>query len=102
MIEGLKVTVSGVELAKLCVDRAKHHLERAEKYQLQITSMNADRIEGMSYTNGDPVKTLEDRKSTHESEAFELDFIARHIVESETYLLQREDLVKLGITKSRY
>lgn len=102
MIEGLKVTVNGAELVLLCKERAIHHLARAEKYQLQIVSMKQNAIEGMNYTNGDPVKALEDKRSSHESEASELQFIADHLVITETYLLCRDDLVKLGITKSRY
>jgi hypothetical protein len=102
MIEGLKVTVNAVELQQLCNDRVRHHSDRAEKYQQQIDSMKADSIQGMAYTNGDPVKALEDRRQQHESEAMEMNFIAAHIDMSHSYLLGREDLVKLGITKSRY
>lgn len=102
MIEGLKVTVNGAELVLLCKDRALFHLGRAEKYQLQIMSMKQNAIEGMNYTNGDPVKALQDKCSCHESEALELQFIAEHLIPTEQYLLGRDDLVKLGITKSRY
>lgn len=102
MIEGLKVTVNGAELVLLCKDRALFHLGRAEKYQLQIMSMKQNAIEGMNYTNGDPVKALEDKRFGHEAEASELQFIADHLDICETYLLGRDDLVKLGITKSRY
>ncbi len=102
MIEGLKVTVEGSELGELCESRAVHHESRAETYAKQIVSMNEDKIEGMNYTNGDPVKTLEDRKSHHEGEAAELRFIAGHLVATEQYLLERSDLQKLGICKSRY
>ena len=102
MIEGLKVTIVGEELAQLCMCRADYHRERSEKYTQQIEAMKKDRIEGMNYTNGDPIKSLEDRRATHDSEYGELVFIADHIEKSETYLLGREDLVKLGITKSRY
>lgn len=102
MIEGLKVTVTGVDLIGLCRARADYHRERSEKYTQQIEAMKKDRIEGMNYTNGDPVKALEERRATHDSEYGELVFIADHIDKSESYLLGREDLVKLGITKSRY
>lgn len=102
MIEGLRVTVSGVELRNLCKDRVIHHLERAEKYQQQIVSMKESAIEGMNYTNGDPVRALTDKCASHEAEAAELAFIADHLMMTETYLLGKEDLVKLGITKSRY
>jgi hypothetical protein len=102
MIEGLKITVDGRELADLCKLRAAHHRERAAKYAEQVKSMESDQIEGMNYTNGNPIQSLKDRQSTHEGEAGELDFIAAHLVVSESYLLGRDDLVKLGVTKSRY
>jgi hypothetical protein len=102
MIEGLQVTVDGKELILLCKDRVIHHLERAEKYLKQIVSMKESAIEGMAYTNGDPIRPLEDKRASHEAEAAEMEFIANHLVAAETYLLGRDDLVKLGITKSRY
>ena len=102
MIEGLKVTVDGKELVTLCKDRVRHHLERARTYQEQIVSMKQAAIEGMAYTNGDPIRALEEKRVQHESEAAEMQFISDHIDAAQTYLLNREDLVKLGITKSRY
>ena len=102
MIEGLKVTINGPELVKLCTDRATHHENRAATYARQIDSMKEDAVEGMQYTNGDPVKNLEGRMSHHQRESSELTFIAKHIDKSEQYLLERQDLEKLGICKSRY
>jgi hypothetical protein len=102
MIEGLKVTIKGDELISLCRSRASHHRERAAKYAEQVKSMESDQIEGMNYTNGNPIQSLKDRQVTHNSEADELDFIAAHLVTIESYLLGRDDLAKLGITKSRY
>lgn len=104
MIEGMKVLVAGKELILLCKTRAIHHLERAEKAQLKIVSMKQLMVEGgmTNTSSGDPVKTLEDRRDSHESEAAELTFTADHLVADETYLLGRDDLMKLGIAKSRY
>jgi hypothetical protein len=102
MIQGLKVTVPGPELVLLCTQRAEYHRERADQYDTQIESMMVNQIQGMSYTNGDPIKSLQDRKSKHDSEAEEMTFIAAHIAISESYLLGNEDLVKLGIVRSRY
>jgi hypothetical protein len=101
MIEGLKVTVHGGKLRDLCLQRCAYHADRADKYRDQIEQMKAAQVEGMAYTNGDPIKALEDRKANHESEAAELLFIADHLV-PDHYLLGKEDLVKLGICKSRY
>lgn len=104
MIEGMRVTVNGKELILLCKNRAIHHLERAEKYQLQIVSMKQNMLEGgmTNSSSRDPVKDLEERRSQHESEASEMEFTANHILAEEEYLLGRDDLVRLGIAKSRY
>lgn len=102
MIEGLKVTVSGEELKQMCMSWAAHHSSRVAKYRDQIDQMKTAQIEGMAYTNGDPIKAVEDRMLTHMSESHELLFIAEHLKLTEEYVLGREDLVKLGIAKSRY
>jgi hypothetical protein len=102
MIEGLKVTVKGGELRDLCDQRSKHHDERATVYEKQIADMNANAIEGMQYTNGDPVKALQERRTQHLSEAREMHFIATHIDPTESYLLDRDALHRLGITANRY
>jgi hypothetical protein len=102
MIEGLKVTVGGSELQKLCAARARHHEEREEVYANQIETMESNQIEGMAYSNGDPVKALKDRQAQHENEGREMRFIAEHIDLGETYLLDRDALHRLGIVVNRY
>jgi hypothetical protein len=102
MIEGLKVTVGGSELRDLANARAAHHEERAKTYAEQVESMKAAKVEGMQYSGGDPVSALEKRHAEHTTDARELRFIPDHIDESETYLLRREDLMRLGITNSAY
>lgn len=102
MIEGLKVTITGAELRELCLKRSDHHLQRVEAYAAQEASMSQNQIEGMSYSGGDPKKVLTEKRKQHEWEASELQFIATHLDPSEKYLLEGEDLIKLGICKSRY
>lgn len=102
MIEGLKVSVGGAELAKIANDRADYHAERAATYHVQIESMTAAKVEGMQYSGGDPVKALSDRRQQHEGDAAELRFIAAHIDHAETYLLDRPALHRLGIVASQY
>jgi hypothetical protein len=103
MIEGLKVTVDGQELIELCDKRAKHHRDRAAVYRNQVQVMQENKIEGMHNTSaGDPTQQLSEKAKTHEGDAEEMEFIADHIQSDERYLLGREDLAKLGITRSRY
>ncbi len=97
MIEGLKVTIVGTELRDLCAKRADHHRERSKAYAEQIVSMERNKVEGMNYSGGDPMQALTDKKSQHDGEAGELDFIAEHLQATEQYLLGRDDLHKLGI-----
>ena len=103
MIEGLKVTVDGSELVELCLSRSQWHSERAELYRNQALSIEANKLEGMHNTSaGNPAEQLKEKAKTHEADSSELNFIAKHLVPGESYLLGREDLQKLGITKSRY
>jgi hypothetical protein len=102
MIEGLKVTILGPELRDIATARADHHDERMRVYADQIESMQANQIEGMQYTNGDPIRALKERQATHENESRELRFIAAHIDLAESYLLDRDALRRLGIVTDRY
>jgi hypothetical protein len=102
MIEGLKVTVAGSELRRLAGERADYHAERVTVYVGQIDGMKAAQVEGVQYTNGDPVQALEGRRAQHENDSRELRFIAEHIDVGETYLLDRDALIRLGIVSSRY
>jgi hypothetical protein len=102
MIEGLKVTVDGTELTKLCLARSEYHRKRAEVYAGQHASMEANEIEGTGYSGGDPKRALKDKRELHEAEAGELEFIAAHLDQSERYLLDAAALMKLGISRRGY
>lgn len=102
MVEGLKVTIHGAELRKLCEDRAAHHRDRALVYAGEVERMEASKVEGMQYTSGDPVRALKDKGAMHESSAEEMAFIAEHLDMAEKYLLDMRDLEKLGIVHSRF
>ena len=103
MIEGLKVTVGAEELRGLCVVRAKHHRERAQAYGEQVASFDAAQLETRSqYTGKNPREALRDKQRDHLDDAGELDFIGAHLKTGEEYLLDREDLRKLGIAKDRW
>lgn len=102
MIEGLKVTVKGGEVRDLADKRADYHAERRTAYAEQVVSMEAAKVEGMAYTNGDPVRALKEKLDEHGSEEQEMRFISAHIDPKETYLLDRDALHRLGIVKKRY
>ena len=102
MIQGLKPTVSGTKLKSLCIARGEHHIERAKKYFEQIKSMEANEIEGMNYTNGDPKRALKEKRDQYLADAEEMAFLADNIDESESYILDSSDLGKLGICRRGY
>lgn len=103
MIEGLKVTVSGEELSQLCTRWAEHHHERAKIYADQIKSMEEAKIESaVNMTNGDPIAALKSQEERHVAEASEMEFIAKHLVRTESYLLDNSDLARIGVTKRRW
>lgn len=101
MIEGLKVTLSGTKLRSLCVDQAIHHAERATAYEKQMEALEANKIEGMNYSGGDPKRALSDKLEEHRNESAELTFIAEHLDVEQEYLLDRAALQKLGVCKAR-
>jgi len=102
MIQGLKPTVSGLKLRAICIARATHHTERATKYSEQLASMEAAEIEGMNYTNGDPKRSMREKRDQHISDADEMVFLAENIDVSESYILDASDLGKLGICRRGY
>lgn len=100
MIDGLTVTVPGTEVRELCLKSAEHHRERAQAYAGQLASMEKNEIEGsMHYSGADPKRSLKGKLEEHESEAAELDFIAKHLVLTEQYLLDSLALSRLGIAR---
>ena len=99
MIEGLKVTIGGVELRTLCMKRAAWHVNRAAVYAAQEKSMVSAEIEATRYSGGDPKRALRDKYEQHEAEAGEMEFIAKHLKLDADYRLDASDLSKLGISK---
>ena len=101
MIEGLKVTIKGTELQKLCRERAAYHEGRVTIYMKQLSDMDRAEIESTNLSGGDPKRALKDKQNDHECQISELRFIADHLIATEEYLLDREDLEKIGIVKRR-
>lgn len=104
MIEGLKVTVAGAELAELCLARVKFHDDRRAFYEQQKQALPDIDDSGPSLSNvsSRPQDMMQERIKNHRAEGDEMRFIAAHINLTETYQLGREDLTKLGIASSRY
>lgn len=97
MIEGLKLCIPSSDLRDLCLKAADFHAERAATYAQQVENLKTAAIEGMNYTNGNPVETLTEQADQHETDELELRFLAKYLKEGEEYLVSREELASLGL-----
>lgn len=103
MIEGLKITVPGTELKELCLKQSAHHKSRAEFYTKQRDTMAEVGItDENSLSNVSPKRQINDKVKEHMILADELKFIAEHLIESEQYLLDRGDLIRLGLGSRQF
>lgn len=103
MIEGLKVTIEADELKTLCEARAKFHDERARFYEQQkeaLPDIDAA-VPTFSNVSKRPQDMMEERILSHKAESAELRFIAAHL-KCDSYLLDRNDLHRLGIVARTY
>lgn len=102
MIEGLKVTVTGHEVAELARKQAAFHAGRAEFYNQQL-ALYANQLQGapslQAYSNQDPRQAAQSKATEHQSKQEHLLFVADHIKVGEDYLLGDRDLKTLGIVK---
>lgn len=102
MIEGFHADIAGAELQAHLEARAAYHEARERQYGLEITRLEAGRIEAMPYTGGDPVRALRDKQSEHAAKAEEFHFLAGHLVLPETYRLSRTDLQEVEFLTRRW
>lgn len=102
VIEGLKVTVWGAEVAELAKKQAGFHQERCAHYEkhLGIYRAEDDADSGALYTSAqDPKSTLLGKLKEHQQKADHLTFIAGHIKAEAEYLLDSAALATLGVIK---
>jgi hypothetical protein len=102
MIEGLKVTIAGTELRDLCETRSKYHLNRVQGYKTKLEQVKGLDLSGSGKSSVDPTEEIENKIREHDLSAAELQFIADHLDTHESYLLDRNDLYKLGVTSRSY
>jgi hypothetical protein len=104
MIEGLKVTITGTELVELCLKHAVFHHDRVAFYETQKHALPEidENVPEFSNVSKAPQQMMADRIKHHQTEAAELRFYAKYIKAGEEYLLDRNDLAKLGIVTNRY
>lgn len=96
MIEGLKICIPANDLRELLQASAAYHAERVATYRKQVENLKQAQVEGMNYTNGNPVETLTERMDEHEDAEAEMTFLAKYVRDGEEYLLDREEVAELG------
>ena len=101
VIEGLKVTVDGREVAELATRQANVHAERAAFYAKQVELYagvqcgDAARIT----SHQDPKEAAQQKLQEHQEKADHLNFIAAHVKAYAEYLLDSSALSTLGVLK---
>lgn len=100
MIEGLKVTVGAEELAALARKQANYHRTRYQFYATKAEAMKGVPGNGPGYSGSDPHEQMVVKMKEHENAAMELDFTADHLKPNEEYLLEQQDLARLGIVRN--
>lgn len=93
MIEGLKATVRGDELKRIILDRANKYRDEAKAACVQRAKLQS--------AGADDAREKHDEKyKLHLAKSRE--WLAAHIVTDETYLLDRGDMVLIGIEEDEY
>jgi hypothetical protein len=109
MIEGLKITVPGSEVAALLTKKAEYHRTRAAEYRKTFETLVAvmggitkEDAPKMSTSQQDPRENAKSGMERHEKHARENDFMSKYVNTEEMFLLATEDLHRLGVLESRF
>lgn len=89
MIEGLKLTMTGVELSRRLDERIKWHRDRALHFERALSAPDTA-VGAIALL---PVHILEHMRDQHETRAGVLTLIHGHLVAGETYRLGEHDLI---------
>lgn len=108
MIQGLKVTIPGEVVASLLKKKAEYHHRRSKEYQQTFDTLvgalgplkdeNAPKMSSMR----DPRQEAEAGVERHSKNARENEFLSEYVNTKEEYLLDANDLHRLGVLESRY
>ena len=109
MITGLHVDVSSDELKTMLLGRLKYHKDKVALYQEQLVTMKsvddklkADRESIGKGSTQTPTDAIQSAIQKHENQCVYYDFMAKHVVASETYRLSEQDLQRLGVSSERF
>lgn len=101
VIDGLKVTVVGQEVAELATKQANFHAERAAFYakQVELYAGIAGGEGALATSHQDPKSSAKQKQQEHQEKADHLNFIAAHVKADAEYLLDNSALSTLGVLK---
>ncbi|MBI2750840.1 MAG: hypothetical protein HYX43_16350 [Burkholderiales bacterium] len=101
VIDGLKVTVAGKEVAQLATKQAEFHAERVRFYkkQIELYAGVQEGVQGVQYSHQDPKAAALQKQTEHQQKADHLNFIAGHVKHDAEYLLDNAALSTLGVLK---
>ena len=114
MIEGVKFEVSAEEMAQAFGAKADYHRKRGAQQAEELPKLKqiidglkvpafttAAGTPGVTWGNSgyhsDPVEELEQRISSHKTNAAKFDFYAKHCIQGEVYRVTAGDLGVLGL-----
>lgn len=97
-INGLMVTLSGLLVKQMCIERATERRHRANLYEQQKKTLSEADIDMGTSSNDVKYRAIENSKQCIK-EAQEMEFYAAHLDVNEKYILSSFDLTKLGMIK---
>lgn len=103
-IVGLKVALASEEVRELAGQRAQKARKRIKDMQDQRTALLESDALKLSHCNSDisPSEIFRNKIAEEEKTANEMEFLASHAPIGAKYLLNWEDLYRLGVVASRY
>jgi hypothetical protein len=100
MIEGLKITVPGTEVAKRLSERAAYHRTRKGEYEQRVKTLEqagVEQREARLSSYSDPLREARDGVQRHDEKANEYEYLARFVDVNQTFLLDTSDLARMGV-----
>jgi len=109
VIEGVKIDLSYAELRDHLLGRAEHHLARATFYESRAGELDKgireldledeEMVNAFSNSGrGDPRDGLRRSAKEHRNKRVYYEFLAGHLVATETYRLTENDLARIEMT----
>ena len=109
MIEGLKLCMTSDELKRTLAGRIEYHSKKADWFEKKATELapeleqfaeDAEVLGKYSNANRNPTQELQRQHRHHADRVTVFKFMMEHIIPSETYVLEENDLRRLEVLAS--